>query len=135
MVSLNIAAFLTGLAGSLFMNYMGFIDPHVVFSLTNISIMAILVGIVGGVGTIYGPMAGAFIMVAVQELFRTGAFGLMAAIAKATGSESLITTANTMTKAHALGFGILVVLVILFMPNGVVGDWQKIAGLVYRGKK
>jgi branched-chain amino acid transport system permease protein len=36
MISLNIAAFLTGLAGSLFMNYMGFIDPEVVFSLHDI---------------------------------------------------------------------------------------------------
>ena len=27
---------------------------------------------------------------------------------------------------YVLGFGILVVLVILVLPNGVVGDWQKI---------
>ena len=57
-ISLLISAFFTGMAGAFYMNYMGFIDPHVVFSLHYISIMAILVGIVGGVGTHLGPGGG-----------------------------------------------------------------------------
>ncbi len=126
MISLNIAAFLTGMAGSLFMNYMGFIDPEVVFSLHDISIMAILVGIVGGVGTIYGPVVGAFIMVAVHEFFRTGFLGFFKALASLTGSEFVNVFAKYVMQAHVLGFGILVVLVILLLPNGVVGDWRKI---------
>lgn len=126
MLSLNIAAFLTGMAGSLYMNYMGFIDPEVVFSLHDISIMAILVGIVGGVGTIYGPVVGAFVMVAIHELFRTGFFGLFQWTARLSGSELVSVFAKYVTQAHILGFGILVVLVILLLPNGIVGDWQKI---------
>ena len=128
MVSLNIAAFLTGMAGAFFMNYMGFIDPEVVFSLHDISIMAILVGIVGGVGTIYGPAVGALVMVAVHEFFRTGFFGLLKGMAVLTGSDSMITLAKTISHAHVLGFGVLVVLVILYLPNGIVGDWKKIVG-------
>lgn len=135
MVSLVIAAALTGMAGALYMNYMGFIDPHVVFSLHDISIMAILVGIVGGVGTHYGPAVGAFVMVAVQELFRTGGFGVLMKAAKATGSEGVITTVEFITKAHVMGFGILVVVAILYMPNGFVGDWHKITGLFRFGSK
>jgi branched-chain amino acid transport system permease protein len=126
MISLNIAAFLTGMAGALFMNYMGFIDPEVVFSLHDISIMAILVGIIGGVGTVYGPVVGAFIMVAVHEFFRTGFFGLFKGLASLTGSEFLNVVARYISQAHVLGFGLLVVLVILFLPNGIVGDWDKI---------
>jgi len=128
MLSLNIAAFLTGMAGALFMNYMGFIDPEVVFSLHDISIMAILVGIVGGVGTLYGPVVGAFVMVAVHEFFRTGFFGFFKGLAALTGSDSLLTAAKYIGHAHVLGFGILVVLVILLLPNGIVGDWNKIIG-------
>lgn len=135
MVSLNIAAFLTGMAGSLFMNYMGFIDPEVVFSLHDISIMAILVGIVGGVGTIWGPAVGALVMVAVHEFFRTGFFGLFKGLASMTGSEALIEIAKTISHAHVLGFGILVVLVILYLPNGIVGDWHRIAGRIFSKKK
>ncbi len=135
MVSLNIAAFLTGMAGALFMNYMGFIDPEVVFSLHDISIMAILVGIVGGVGTIYGPAVGALVMVAIHEFFRTGFFGLLKGMAVLTGSDSMIALAKTISHAHVLGFGILVVLVILYLPNGIVGDWKKLIGIVTFKKK
>lgn len=134
MISLGIAAALTGIAGALYMNYMGFIDPEVVFSLHDISIMAILVGIVGGVGTIYGPAVGAFIMVIVQELFRTGGFGLITSFAKSSGSETMIMLAGYVTKAHVLGFGVMVVLIIRYMPNGVVGDWHKFAKIIMRRK-
>lgn len=126
MYSLCIAAYLTGLAGSLYMNYMGFIDPEVVFSLHDISIMAILVGIVGGVSTIYGPAVGAFIMVAVSEIFRTGGFGLLDFVSKATGSPIMEVVTRYVKEAHVLSFGVLVVLVILFLPNGVVGDWYRL---------
>lgn len=116
-ISLLISSFFTGMAGAFYMNYMAFIDPHVVFSLHFISIMAILVGIVGGVATIMGPAVGAFIMVGLQETFRSAFFGL----APAWTSE-----------AHALAFGLLVIFVILFLPNGIVGDWKKIQRNVLR---
>ncbi len=84
------------------------------------------VGIVGGVGTHFGPAVGAFVMVAIQELFRTGGFGIIMKLAKASGSEAIIDMAQVITKAHVMGFGILVVLSILYLPNGFVGDWDKI---------
>jgi branched-chain amino acid transport system permease protein len=128
-ISLNISSFLAGMAGALYMNYMGFIDPEVVFSLHDISIMAILVGIVGGVGTIYGPVVGAFIMVGVHEFFRTGFFGFFQALAALTGSDFVNVVAKYVSEAHVLGFGILVVIVILRLPNGIVGDWDKLIGI------
>ena len=132
MVSLTIAAALTGVAGGFYMNYMGFIDPHVVFSLHDISIMAILVGIVGGVGTTYGPAVGAVVMVIVQEIFRTGMFGLFEAAARASSSETLIVVVDYINKAHVLAFGVLVVIVIRFMPNGIVGDFERLAVRLWR---
>jgi branched-chain amino acid transport system permease protein len=131
-ISLAISAFWSGMAGALYMNYMGFIDPHVVFSLHDYSVMAILVAIVGGVGTIYGPTIGAFIMVAFQEFFRTGFFGLFEYLGKATGSPAFTSLSDAIHKAHVLGFGILVIVVILYLPNGVVGDWEKIKRNVFR---
>jgi branched-chain amino acid transport system permease protein len=110
-VSLAISAFFTGTAGAFYMNYMGFIDPQVVFSLHYISIMAILVGIVGGVATTAGPAVGAFVMVGLQETFRSAFFGL---------------APPWTSQAHILVFGVLVIFVILYLPNGLVGDWQKI---------
>jgi branched-chain amino acid transport system permease protein len=112
-ISLAISAFFTGTAGAFYLNYMGFIDPSVVFSLHNISIQAILVGILGGVATLWGPTVGALVMVGIQELFRTAFFGL---------------APNWVSQGHALAFGLLVVLTILYLSNGLVGDWGKIKG-------
>jgi branched-chain amino acid transport system permease protein len=134
-ISLAISTFFTGTAGALYMNYMGFIDPHVVFSLHDYSVMAILVAIVGGVGTIYGPAVGAFVMVAVQEFFRSGFFGSLAFLGKQTGSAAVTKALDIVQHAHVLVFGVLVVVVILFLPNGIVGDWEKIKRVVFRIKR
>lgn len=116
-IALLISSFFTGLAGAFYMNYMAFIDPQVVFSLHHISIMAILVSIIGGVGTIWGPPLGAFIMVWLQETFRSSLFGL---------------APRWISEAHVLAFGILVILVIRYLPNGIMGDWHKIVAVFSR---
>lgn len=118
-VSLLVSSFFTGMAGAFYMNYMAFIDPEVVFSLHFISIMAILVGIVGGVATIWGPAVGAFVMVGVQETFRSSFFGL---------------APSWVSQSHSLAFGLLVIFVIMFLANGIVGDWRKIKQYVFRMK-
>jgi branched-chain amino acid transport system permease protein len=135
MVSLCLSACIIGLAGGLYTNYMGFIDPKVVFSLHDISIMAILVGIVGGVSTVYGPAVGAFIMVALQEVFRSGGFGLMASLSKMTGWAFMSTVTKFISEAHVLSFGLLVIFVILFLPNGVVGDWMSLRNFIFFRKR
>ena len=119
-LSLMISSFFTGMAGAFYMNYMAFIDPHVVFSLHDISIMAILVAIIGGVGTLWGAAVGAFIMVWLQEIFRSAFFGILP---------------QWVSEAHVLVFGLLVIFVIRYMANGIVGDWSKIVGLLYRKKR
>ncbi len=115
-LSLMVSSFFTGLAGAFYMNYMGFIDPEVVFSLYFISIMAILVAIIGGAGTIFGPPVGAFIMVLLQELFRSSFFGY---------------APKWVSNAHSLVFGLLVIVVIRYMANGVVGDLPKLKNLLF----
>jgi len=107
-----ISTFWAGMAGAFYMIYMGFVDPETVFALHNISIITILVGIIGGVGTIWGPAVGAVIMVLVQELFRSSFFGF---------------APEWVSRFHAMAFGMLVIFVILYMAGGVVGDWDLIA--------
>lgn len=118
-ISLLISAFFTGMAGAFYMNYMGFIDPEVVFHLNYISIMAILVAIVGGAATISGPAVGAFVMVLVQETFRSAFFGL---------------APKWISQGHALVFGLLVIFVIMYLANGIVGDWRKIRSIFSRAR-
>ncbi|HIJ20703.1 MAG TPA: branched-chain amino acid ABC transporter permease, partial [Deltaproteobacteria bacterium] len=52
-----------------------------------------------------------------QETFRSSFFGL---------------APKWVSQGHALVFGLLVIFVILFLANGVVGDWKKIKRNVFR---
>jgi branched-chain amino acid transport system permease protein len=56
------------------MNYVAFIDPKIVFNLVNISIMIILVVMLGGPATTWGPTIGAAIYIIMGELFRATLF-------------------------------------------------------------
>jgi len=114
-IALILSAMITGFAGVFYMNYMGYIDPKVVFALHDISIITIMVVMVGGVATFWGPVVGAIIMVLLAEMIRS------------------IPTLGT---AHHTFFGILLIVIIIFLPNGIVGDFGKIKKLFgARGSK
>jgi branched-chain amino acid transport system permease protein len=104
-IALCLSGTIAGLAGAFYTNYMGYIDPKVVFNLHDISIVTIMVVMVGGVATYWGPIVGAIIMVFLAELIRSNP-GLGA--------------------AHQTLFGILLIFIIIFLPNGIVGDFRKI---------
>ncbi len=110
-IALVISGVLTGLVGAFYTNYMGFIDPEVVFALHDISIITIMVVMVGGVATRWGPFAGALIMIVLSELIR--------AMPK-------------IGTAHQTLFGVLLIVIIIYLPNGVMGDFRKIFRLVRR---
>jgi branched-chain amino acid transport system permease protein len=106
-ISLFFSAFFMATVGAFYMVYMGYIDPHVVYALHDISIITIMVAVVGGVATFWGPPVGACIMIVVGEIFR-----------------AFVGT------GHLAFFGILLILIIIFMPNGVVGDFPRILGFI-----
>ena len=107
-IALCVSAVITGLAGAFYTNYMGYIDPKVVFALHDISIITIMVVMVGGAATFSGPLVGAVIMVLLAEVIRS------------------IPKLGT---AHHTLFGILLIVIIIFLPNGIVGDFAKIRKL------
>lgn len=104
-IALGVSAVITGLAGAFYTNYMGYIDPKVVFALHDISIITIMVVMVGGAATYSGPIVGAGIMVLLAELIRS------------------IPKLGT---AHQTLFGVLLIVIIIYLPNGIVGDFGKI---------
>src|SRR5512135_3940797 len=112
-IALCLSAVLTGFAGAFYTNYMGYIDPKVVFALHDISIVTIMVVMVGGVATYWGPAVGAIIMVLLAELIRS--------IPK-------------LGAAHHTLFGILLIVIIIFLPNGIVGDLPKLRKIFRLGR-
>ena len=65
-----ISAFLTALAGTFYTQYIYFIDPATAFSF-NISIEAALVAIVGGIGTLWGPLIGTVLLETTSTLLQS----------------------------------------------------------------
>ena len=95
--ALLISAALAAQTGALTATYISFIDPNAVLGL-DVSVRAVLVCILGGVGTVWGPVAGAVV------------FALL--------DEALL---RYLTQSHLLGLGLLLILAILFLPDGLAG--------------
>lgn len=101
MIAIAISAFMTSLAGAFYANYIFYLHPNTMFGMST-SIELILRPIVGGLGTLFGPVIGSFILTPLSEISR-------AYFAKG-GMEGL----------HLILYGVLAILVVLFMPKGII---------------
>lgn len=125
-VALIISSIFTALAGSFYALYVGFIDPTTVLAL-DLSVQIVLICIIGGIGTIWGPVVGALVLVPLSEALRSNLITQVLIDTGAVSAESKIGLflQENLGHAHALIYGILVVVVILFMPEGVLGFIRK----------
>jgi branched-chain amino acid transport system permease protein len=100
------SAIYAGLAGALYAHYQSFINPEI-FGLAQ-SLDAILAVIIGGSGTIAGPVIGAFVVVFLPEYLRF--------------ADSF----------RMILYGLLLVLATIYMPRGIVGVvgqlWSRLSG-------
>lgn len=126
-IALVISAVLTSLAGSFYGIYVGFVDPPTVLGL-DVSVQIMLICIIGGMGTIWGPVLGSLVLVPLSEALRSNMIteGLVKiGMVNAESKVGLFLKEN-LSHAHVLLYGILVVLVILFMPDGLMGFLKKL---------
>ena len=91
-----ISALFTGFAGSGFAYWMGYIDPGVVYEITP-SIKIYLMMVLGGAGTVWGPLAGAFFIELISEFAWT-----------------------RFLEYHFLIVGLILILTVLFTPKGLM---------------
>ena len=107
-IALLVSAMLAGLAGGFY--------AYVRLSYWQISIVfsplwtfdALLAVVIGGAGTLGGPIIGSIFLVVLSEIF-----------------------ANTLGQAHLIVFGFLFILVVLFLPQGLMGGVDLVrAGMV-----
>ena len=104
-IALSISAFFTAMGGSLYAQKELYIDPGSVLS-TALSIKMALVSILGGVGTLLGPVVGAVVLTVIDELSRS-LFG-----GTGRGTDTII-------------YAALIIAVAVFYPNGLVGWWRE----------
>ena len=91
------AAFFTGICGAFWAWQNTYIDPDVVF-LQNRNIIAIMMCMLGGLGTVWGPVIGAVLLYLLQDVIW-----------------------SNLVDYHLLVLGILLILLILFVPYGILG--------------
>jgi branched-chain amino acid transport system permease protein len=109
-VALSVSAFFTALGGSLYAQKELYIDPNSVLS-TALSIKMALVSILGGVGTLFGPVIGSLVLTSIEEFTRI-AFG-----GSGRGTDTII-------------YAILIIAVAVFYPSGLVGWWKSMVGRI-----
>ena len=91
---------LAGLAGAFYTQYFLYLDPTIAYGPT-VSIEALLVPIIGGTGTLFGPLLGAAALHTISEITQHVA-------ADAPGLNLVV-------------YGVLLVLMVLFLPSGLWG--------------
>ncbi|MFQ5577515.1 MAG: branched-chain amino acid ABC transporter permease [Anaerolineae bacterium] len=97
LTAFGIAAFLTGLIGGMWAFQNTFIDPDIVF-IERRTIDMVMMSMLGGLGTVAGPVIGATVIYWLRD----------------------IVWAN-LQDYHLMAQGILLIIIVLFVPNGVTG--------------
>lgn len=104
LLAFMLSAAIVSLAGSLYANYLQYIDPSVVMPL-NVSMMICLVAVMGGIGTVVGPVIGAVVLTVISEYTR-------ASFASISGFDLFL-------------YGVLVILIVLFLPDGLISLFKR----------
>ncbi len=100
LVAMGLSAFLTALIGAFYAQYVLYIDPNNTLTLA-ISVKIMVVALIGGRGTVAGPILGAFLLIPLSEYARTYLGGL------GRGYDYLL-------------YGLVVMLVAMREPRGLI---------------
>lgn len=95
-----------GMGGCFFAQYFLYIDPTIVFGVDK-SVEMLLVSMIGGAGTVYGPLIGALLLAAISDITRV------------------------MTQIQGLSlviYGGLLVIIIAYLPNGLIDLFRRKGG-------
>jgi len=101
--ALFISAFILGCAGSIYALHYLFISPDSVFGFST-AIALVIMPIIGGIGTVSGPLIGAVIYTAIREQLEANFQNL-----------------------DLLAFGLLLMAIVLYEPKGLLGAYQRFA--------
>ncbi len=103
--ALVLSAFVVGLAGGFYAVYFRYIDPDAVFAIS-LSVEMVFIAVVGGLATTAGPIVGALVLVTIAEVFR-----------------------ERFAVGHLIFYGLFMMLVIRYMPEGIWGRLRLLARL------
>jgi branched-chain amino acid transport system permease protein len=104
--AIAVSAAMSAMVGAFYAQYLLFIDPDVTLAL-QLSVLIALVAILGGAGSVWGPTAGAFVLIPLSEFTRTHLGG---------GGKAI----------DLVLYGVLIILISIFQPAGIAGLVRRI---------
>lgn len=116
MIAMGISSFMAALGGTFYSQYLFFIDPDIVFGV-RMSVEILLRPIIGGVGTVFGPIVGALVLTPLSEFTR-------AIIRQPPAFLSFLLPFKGRAGIDVMLFGAILIVVIIFLPQGLVGMIQ-----------
>jgi branched-chain amino acid transport system permease protein len=102
-----LSAAITAFLGTLYAQFQFFFDPDTIFGLATFSVKMALVAILGGVGTVAGPLIGAAFIIPMEE-FANSYFG------------------NSAAGLSQFAYGAVLIIVILINPYGLVALFNRL---------
>jgi branched-chain amino acid transport system permease protein len=115
LAGMAISAALTGMGGVIFVMYVRVVDPSSLLSLFDIGVKIALIALIGGIGTIYGPLLGALLIVPLDLTLRAYI-----------GSK--------LPGGNLLVLGIILIFASLFLKQGIFGAIMSIKASMMRRK-
>ncbi len=100
-----ISVWFAGAAGALHAQYLNYIDPDLAFELI-ITLSVVIMCLVGGRGTVWGAVLGAFIVQPVSVFL------------------IYLMPTEIAGQLHLVALGLLLVLVVMFLPDGIIPTWR-----------
>lgn len=110
-----ISSGLMAIGGTLYAYYVYFIEPHSVLAVT-VSIQIPLLALIGGANSVFGPTLGALLIRPLAELLR-------------------INLGSHLAGLHELVYGFVLIVVLLFMPEGLIAQVQRLAGRAWAPRR
>lgn len=113
LVAIGLSGAFMGLAGAFYLQVFQYIDPSIAFG-PHTSVEALVAAIVGGLGTLWGPLLGALALHLLSDLTRN-LFGSLPGI-------------------NMVIYGSMLIVIVMFLPRGIAGMGQSVTRL-WRGKR
>jgi branched-chain amino acid transport system permease protein len=110
LTAMAISAFFTGLGGCFYAQFFRYINPERILGI-DLSIEIALIGIVGGQGTLWGPVLGACLLTPASEILRSLLGGKVMGL-------------------HLLFYGLVLMLAIFFLPKGLIQPIRDFIGKI-----
>ncbi len=110
--AITLSAALTGAAGCLYTQKFLYIDASIAYG-PWISVEALLAPIIGGIGTVFGPLLGAVVLLGLGELTKTLFANLLG---------------GAVPGVDLVVFGVLLILCVAFAPRGALGLLASLRG-------